>query len=735
MAINFLSSIDIAGTASLSSVSNDNSSYTGILVWDGGLLKYRTKSQLLTDIGGDINNYVSSISFDTTNGILSLPRTGLSTLTVDLDGRYALESGNVDGSGTTNFVAKWLDSNTIQNSIIFDDGTNVIINATNAAVNIGTTISTTPVGGHPNTGAGTLIVGGKTNAGYNYQPGVITLINQNPSIAAGADTGIIQFVGKDDATSGYASANIKAFTAAAAGTGNSGGGIITLGTSPGYGGPVERFRINQNGNVGIGTTSPARKLQVSYSSTTAPGFSIKNTNTTVNNNVVMAFNRDNSDSLGWTQGIDSGDNSFKISEDGDNLETNPRIVILSGGNVGIGTTSPSEKLDVSGNAIVRGDIVARDTYPSIYVDHSGTVMGGIRADATSKLELKTLTTAPLSFQVNSSEKMRILDNGNVGIGTTSPGANLEIRKSASDNIGPVLRLRADDSNDGNPEIQLYRGSGSAVGSRIYLQNGNTDLHIDNLYDGSSTYGRIFFRTQTIGTPINAMTIMPGGNVGIGTTSPSKLLEVKSSTAYNSTVRLSTTAHNWDIQGGETGYSSTAFALDYDGTTFFRAMGTTDARFSGGISVGTINATPPTGGLYVAGNVGIGTTSPSNKLQVAGGISAGGKATYSKSAGSLDTTGYAVAGLTTASNGQSAGFTFTCFGHTGKYQKIVYSCWNAAGTWNTSKVIDEGTNDFNIEASANGTTITFTFKSRSGSKSYTPRVTVEATGTAINNTYA
>ena len=43
MAINFLSSIDIAGTASLSSVSNDNSSYTGILVWDGGLLKYRTK--------------------------------------------------------------------------------------------------------------------------------------------------------------------------------------------------------------------------------------------------------------------------------------------------------------------------------------------------------------------------------------------------------------------------------------------------------------------------------------------------------------------------------------------------------------------------------------------------------------------------------------------------------------------------------------------------------------------
>ena len=111
----------------------------------------------------------------------------------------------------------------------------------------------------------------------------------------------------------------------------------------------------------------------------------------------------------------------------------------------------------------------------------------------------------------------------------------------------------------------------------------------------------------------------GGNVGIGTTSPTKLLEVKSSSAYDSTVRLSTIAHNWDIQGGESGYSSTSFALDYDGTTFFRAMGATDARFSGGLSVGTINPTPPTGGLYVAGNVGIGTTSPSAALEVVGGI--------------------------------------------------------------------------------------------------------------------
>ena len=57
------------------------------------------------------------------------------------------------------------------------------------------------------------------------------------------------------------------------------------------------------------------------------------------------------------------------------------------------------------------------------------------------------------------------------------------------------------------------------------------------------------------------------------------------------------------------------------------------------------------------------------------------------------------------------------------------------TWNTTKVIDEGTNDFDIEASANGTTITFTFKSTSGTKYYSPKVLVEAFGTSINSTYA
>jgi hypothetical protein len=89
------------------------------------------------------------------------------------------------------------------------------------------------------------------------------------------------------------------------------------------------------------------------------------------------------------------------------LNGTSRAVVTEAGNVGIGTTSPSVNLEV------------RDTYPEIYLNSSGTVLGGLRADMVNKLELKTLTTAPLSFQVNSSEKARIDSSGRLLVGTSA----------------------------------------------------------------------------------------------------------------------------------------------------------------------------------------------------------------------------------------------------------------------------------------------------------------------------
>jgi hypothetical protein len=109
--------------------------------------------------------------------------------------------------------------------------------------------------------------------------------------------------------------------------------------------------------------------------------------------------------------------------------------------------------------------------------------------------------------------------------------------------------------------------------------------------------------------------------------------------------------------------------------------------------------------------------------------------YSMSAGSLNTTGFDCAGLSSGSNGQSALFTFECGGSWGSsYQRIVYNCYNQNGTWKTTKCIDEGGNKFDVVASADGSTITFTFKGRSATQTFTPRVMVKAMGHGIVKTY-
>jgi hypothetical protein len=238
----------------------------------------------------------------------------------------------------------------------------------------------------------------------------------------------------------------------------------------------------------------------------------------------------------------------------------------------------------------------------------------------------------------------------------------------------------------------------------------------------------------------------GANVGIGTSSPGYKLDVAEKIRMVGGLKITPTTSSLYAEDGALSYYGSTNGVYLNGAGAngwlrLQASGVENDQNSINIygsasaymTFRTANSTRMI--INSAGNVGIGTTSPGYKLDVNGGIQAGGVVTYSKAYGSLNTTGNAVAGLTTSTNGQSAGFTFTCFGHSGGYQKIVYSCYNGGGNWYASKVIDEGTNQLDVVASANSTTITFTFKSISGTMSYTPRVTVEAVGTAINSTYA
>ncbi|MEI2738466.1 MAG: hypothetical protein V9F01_06760 [Chitinophagaceae bacterium] len=127
--------------------------------------------------------------------------------------------------------------------------------------------------------------------------------------------------------------------------------------------------IYTSGSVGIGTTIPIHKLQVDDGS-------------------VGIYN--SSDSKYWVMYYNGINNSFQIAED-----ATPRVTILNGGNVGLGTTSPAYKLDVAGAIRASGNIQSQG---NVSIAGTATVNSGdgiVRSSNGNQLRTQ-LFTAPLS---------------------------------------------------------------------------------------------------------------------------------------------------------------------------------------------------------------------------------------------------------------------------------------------------------------------------------------------------
>ena len=263
------------------------------------------------------------------------------------------------------------------------------------------------------------------------------------------------------------------------------------------------------------------------------------------------------------------------------------------------------------------------------------------------------TAGAMAVDVYSGRAFTITGAGKVGIGETSPSSKLEVRSETAT----------------HQLVSLNRAA--SVTAAMYLGNDSSNNAII-----SSNYSDLIFGRDQSSTLSEWMRIKRDGNVGIGTDSPIHPLYVAGDIGQTDGSRI------W-FRGSSSSSATGAQSYVYSNGLNLQIKGDDNVQILGD------------GGGVIAhfdytGKVGIGTTSPTYKLTVSGGgIQAGGLVTYTKSAGSLDTTGYAVAGLTTSSNGQSAGFTFTCFGHTGGYQKIVYSCYNGTVLGLLKKLLMKG----------------------------------------------
>jgi len=241
------------------------------------------------------------------------------------------------------------------------------------------------------------------------------------------------------------------------------------------GNQVFNTRFQHDGKVGIGTTSPAQKLHVNGSGrfrSAASGLgsfiAIGNQTETAGNYSAYYFGNTSNDTGYFKGGIayetlstthGRGDMHFLQRSDtgGGNADISHSVMtILNSGSVGIGTSSPTSKVHISGTSDGSGSgadamlhVKQNGSWNgnepwALYVEGYSYLNGfrinagdGIRSlyktTSGGSLGFATSDTAPITFtQSNSAEKMRIHSNGFVGIGTTTPKAKLQVEEYGID---------------------------------------------------------------------------------------------------------------------------------------------------------------------------------------------------------------------------------------------------------------------------------------------------------------
>ncbi len=247
------------------------------------------------------------------------------------------------------------------------------------------------------------------------------------------------------------------------------------------------------------------------------------------------------------------------------------------GNVGIGTTDPGAKLDVKVDNATVFDATSTESSVSIknnsQTDNSfvnlsfwpvststGTGFSSIAGIATggAKGELAFITR---NNDESIGERMRIDHNGNVGIGTTDPGAKLHVQKTE----GSLLLTNQNATNDDmTPIMSLdFRQTGHLTES-----GGSIKGLVSNGGAATPVRGALLFQTSQGGVLTDTMFLDEDGNVGIGTTDPGEELEVNGSVKINDYLQFSSSETNdgagWQIDSSlasfHTRYYFTAGAI-------------------------------------------------------------------------------------------------------------------------------------------------------------------------------
>jgi hypothetical protein len=357
---------------------------------------------------------------------------------------------------------------------------------------------------------------------------------------------------------------------------------------------TENMRITTAGNVGIGTSSPSTILHLS---STSPELSFTAT----------SLNRTS------TVGMGDGANFYiKNTSAGNMYISDYNSVYIAYGassqNVGIGTTSPSAKLQVKGAGATTG-ITFQTTDSSdnqtFYVLDGGRA--GIKYYPFMIAHSSSVTPTGDPYLQVATSTLYVSQSGNVGIGTSSPSQKLHVSAGNFLISGTAIGSGA----DANSGLRIV----APISTTHYNWMLGAQQNINSAFEitPSTTVGGTTFSTPTA-------VFLQNGNVGIGNTSPGYKLDVSgiinttsAPGSYGTIIRVRDTVTSGTESFGGVHFTSSP-GTDYTIGKWTTAAGAglLQIRDQAGIQFVTINS---------SGNVGIGTSSPGYKLEVVGAVSA------------------------------------------------------------------------------------------------------------------